>query len=80
MPAARRTLTRAREISPTYYRVWLDSARLELNARDYAAALRFAAEGQRIKPTLTGAELIRMISRAAAGTGAATQSSTAPAP
>ena len=63
-PAARRTLARGREIAPNYHRVWLNSARLEMDAGDYDAALRFAQEAQRVQPTGVGQQLIGMITSA----------------
>jgi hypothetical protein len=79
LPAARRTLARARAVLPTYYRIWLDSARLEMDARDYGAALRFAVEGQRLKPTIIGTQLIGTIMQKWS-TSQPSTAATAPAP
>jgi hypothetical protein len=62
--AAAETLARAREVDPTYYRVWINSAHLAMAMHEPDRALHFAREGQRLAPTSEGAQLIAAATQA----------------
>ncbi len=72
---ARQVMRSARETMPDYYRLWLVSARIELEAGNFATARAFTRHAQQINPTPGGEMMLSEIHSRESAAAAATRPS-----